>query len=158
MRRSGLICSFLVFCVLAAGCGGSDSGGISKEAFTRQANAICVKANKKAGSKLLAAYNLPGVKHSKSEGEAIKLEVTVFVPILIEDAEADLAGIGALDVPSGDEGQIEALLNAYEAWLKKAKGTPFKVVVANDIYNTARELAGKYGLDKCSLSAFQSME
>jgi len=154
-------CAVLILGLVATGCGGGSDGddgdgGASKAAFVRQGNAICFKANSKAGSGILSTYDLKKVRHASTESEAIDFEVNLFVPILMEDAESQLKGIKALDVPSGEEVRVKTLLSSYEAWLEKADTVPLKVVIANDIYNDARELAGKLGLAKCEQTPYES--
>lgn len=143
---------------LLIGCGGSDDGseddGASRQAFIRQANAVCFKANSEAGSKIFESYELPKVKQA-AEAEGINLEVNLYVPILKKDAESQHDGIAALEVPGDEEEKVETLLKAYKDWLKKAEDVPLKVVIANDIYNHARELAGKMGLAKCEQTPFE---
>lgn len=152
-RISASICIALALGLLV-GCGGSDDDGVSKEAFIRQANAVCFKANSEAGSKIFNSYELPKVKQA-GEAEGIDLEVNLFVPILMKDAESQHDGISALEVPSDEEERVETLLTAYKSWLKKANDVPLKVVFANDIYNHARELAGKMGLAKCEQTPYE---
>jgi hypothetical protein len=144
--------------VLLAGCGGSDDATLSKKAFARQADAICLKSHKRAAQELQGTYDLPQFKNPKSEGNLIKGEVALWVPILMRDAESTQKGIRSLEGPSDQKASIHSLLGAYEAWLKKANAIPFRVVVANDIFNHARELAGKYGFAKCELTPFQVIE
>lgn len=150
---------WLTICVLAAsllaaGCGSSDDGG-DKQTFVKEANALCVKANTVAGEEILEGYDLRKVKDSNSEKEAISLEVTVFVPILIKDAEAQLAGMKELDAPSEDEEKVEEIIASYEKWLNKAKSTPLQVVIASDIFNDTRELSRKYGMVKCVKTPYE---
>jgi hypothetical protein len=141
---------------LLVGCGGSDSNddGASREAFIRQANAVCFKANSEAGSKIFESYETPEVKQA-TEADAINLEVNLYVPILKKDAQSQHDGIAALEAPSDEEEKVETLLESYKAWLKKADDVPLKIVVSNDIYNHARELAGKMGLAKCEQTPFE---
>jgi hypothetical protein len=149
-------CAALILGLLVAGCGGSgDDEGASRADFVRQANAVCFKANSKAGSSIVSTYDLAKVRESNSESEAIDFEVNLFVPILLKDAESQMEGIAALEVPSGEEEKVEALLGSYKAWVKKADTVPLKIVIANDIYNSAREMAGKMGLDKCEQTPYE---
>jgi len=138
---------------LLVGCGSGDDGP-SKEEFASQANAVCFKANSTAGSKLVASYELPKVKNATRATNS-EVEVEVYLPILVKDAESQLKGIKALGAPSDEEEEVEALTKSYEAWLKKAEEVPAKVTSGNDIYNDARELAGKMGLAKCEQTPFE---
>jgi hypothetical protein len=177
-----LIASILALVLFAAGCGGDDDSGASgatgtetaanpesggdsddavasdpaeNEAFQEEANAVCLKSGSKARAAILRAYDTPRLKKASTEAEGIQLEVSLFVPILITDAEARVKGISALEPPSGEEAQVQEILDSYRAWIDKASGTPLKIVIANDVYNEARELSGKFPLVKCGLSPFE---
>lgn len=154
MVAAGVACA-LAAVLFAAGCGGGGDSSGDSEAFIKQANAVCVKSNEVAGEKILTAYNLPNVGAANEETDALSLETKIFMPILIEDAEAQLAGIKALEAPGGDEDEVEAILNAYEEWLERANGSTRQVVVASDMFNEARKLAGEYGLVKCELTPYE---
>jgi hypothetical protein len=137
------------------GCGGSDDEGMSKEAFSQQANKGCANANKKAASEIEDAFKLPEFANAKSEAEGIRAEVTELVPILIKEAEAEHKSIQGLGSPDEGEAQVQSMLTAYSDWIKKAEASPLKIVIANDIFNNARELAKKYGLAKCGQTPFE---
>jgi hypothetical protein len=144
--------SVLLALAIATGCGGSDD--ISKEDFAQQANAACKKANDKAAaefSKLLAG---PEFEEAKSEAAGIRAEVTELVPVLIDEAKTQRSKMEELGLPKDGEAEIEAMLDAYSSWIKKAEASPLKIVIANDIFNQARELAKKQGLQECSLTPF----
>jgi hypothetical protein len=147
------------FCVLIGvaivGCGGSDDAAISQQNFARQSNAICSKINKEAAGEVKKAFEGPELAGASSEGDGIRGEVTVIVPILIAEAEAQHKGLASVGMPDGQEAAVEAILGAYTTWIKKAKTSPLKIVLANDIYNDARELAGKAGLAKCRQTPFE---
>lgn len=142
---------------LAAGCGSESEGAEHKE-FASQANAICEEAGKRAASEFKALYARPKAKQPKTEAKTIEDEVKHWVPVLAKEAKAQRDGIQELDPPSGGEKQLEAILAAYGEWLQKADATPLQVVIANDLYDNARELAGKLGLARCEETAFQVIE
>lgn len=156
MRWMAMLLSAATFGVLGLGCGDSgEADGPSRAAFVKQVNAVCLKTNKKAAGEILESYERPDVRTASTEKEAIRLEVAIFVPILLEAAKAQLRGIEELEAPGGDEAEVEKIADAYETWIGEAEGAPFQVVIANDVYNDARRLAGKYGLTKCAISAFE---
>jgi hypothetical protein len=142
----------LVFGLLVVGCGGSD--GVGGEASAKQVNADCLANTKKAVAGLKKAYRAAYAEGFASEREEIQFEVSVLMPMLIADAESQAEAIRSLDVPGGDETDVEGILSAYRQWIEKSTGTPLKVVVANDIYNEARARARKYGLAKCGVNPF----
>jgi hypothetical protein len=155
MRGVALIVGVLVAGALVAGCGsGGNEETVRKAAFSRQADGVCLKVNKEAAAELKKAYESPPLSNVKTEAEGIRGEVTVLVPILITQAEAASAGLGKLEAPEGDRSSIDSLQSAYADWIKKAKATPLRIVIANDIFNRARKQAVKYGLAKCGATPF----
>lgn len=157
MRWMGLVVCVVALGLVGLGCGdGDEADGSSRKAFVDQVNAVCVKSNKKATREIVKAYERADVRTANTEKEAIRLEVAIFVPVLLEAAKAQVRAIEGLEAPSGDEAEIEDIVGAYETWIDEAEGAPFQVVIANDVYNDARRLAGKYGLAKCAISAFEN--
>lgn len=146
----GTLVAVLATGILAGGCGGDEGA-----ATVRQLNAICQAHNRKAAAEILQVYDDPRVKRANSKREAISLEANLLFPILLVDAEAQARAIRSSHVPSSDEEQVNAILAAYRGWINRVKQAPLKAVVANDVYNEARELAGSYGLPKCGLNPFE---
>lgn len=128
---------------------------MSKAEFVKQANSACKKANEKAASEIRAAFKRPVFVNPKSEAAYIRAEVTQLVPILIREAEAESGSMKGLGTPDEGEEQVQAILAAYSTWIKKAEDVPLKIVIANDMFNQARELAKKYGLEKCGQTPFE---
>ena len=126
-----LAASGATICVLLLGCGGSDE--LSKADFVQQANAICKKARQEASKKT-----------ASGPGEDPALAVAAVL-----DKEAD--EIGALDGPSDEAGQIEAIVSG-------ARKTADTIEASGDLgkgeapLNEAEKLADGYGLDECLIS------
>jgi hypothetical protein len=135
--------------------GGDERQSERTRAALRQLNGVCLARNKKAASEFLQAYDDPRVKRANSEREAIDLEVKLFVPILLADAEAQARAIRNTDMPSDGEEQVEAILDAYRGWIDRTKQAPLKSVMANDVYNEARDLARSHGLLECGVSPYE---
>jgi hypothetical protein len=153
--RSRFSLSCLVLGLLIAGCGGDDEDdGTVSGAVVRQANSICENANRSAGAELLKAYDLKVLKVAASEEEAVRLEETILLPILISAAETLADGFRGLDIPAEDESQIESVVDAYDTWIDEAKADPRKVALANDNFNVARRLAREYGLVRCAQNPY----
>jgi hypothetical protein len=150
----GGICLLGLF---SAGCGGGSdtSSGPTKAAFLKQVNAACAKTRKKAGKKILHAYETAKVQKASEEAEGIKLEVQVFVPILLEAAKADIAKIRSVGAPPGDQAQVNSIVKNIEGWITQAENTPLQVVVSNNIFNDARTEAEAYGLTECATTPFE---
>jgi hypothetical protein len=154
-RSSALGVGALVLGLLIAGCG-SDGGSGGGQASAQQVDAACKANNKRTASEIRKAYSAAKANGLLgSERDEIKLEVSVLVPMLIAEAESQVTAISSLEVPEEDAAQVKQILGAYQTWIEKAEGTPFKVVVANDVYNQAREKAGEYGLEQCGVNPFE---
>lgn len=151
------ICGALFCALLLSACGGEGDGAVDP-AFVKQADGVCAKVNRKASDEILAAYDLWKVKKSANEAEAIKLEATLFTPILLRAARALSSEMESLPAADGNSDQVQALGDAYRAWIEKAERSPGRVIVANDIYNEARRISGDYGLSKCELTPYQYAE
>jgi hypothetical protein len=153
-KSAGAVIVASILAALAAGCGGEDESA-ARAALLRRLNASCLVHNRVAAAQILKVYDNPRVKRANSERRAINLEVSLFAPIVLADAEAQARAVRSVDMPSGDEEPLNAILDAYRAWIERAKRSPLRTVVANDVYNEARELARGYGLVKCGLSPFE---
>lgn len=131
-RGSLLAATGTAICALLLGCGGSDE--LSKADFVQQANAICKKARHEASKNLFAAPR---------EGGGIPSIVALL------NKEAD--EIAALDGPSEDAGQIEAIVSGA----RKAADTleaKRDLAKAEAPIADAEKLAGAYGLKECLVS------
>jgi hypothetical protein len=115
-----------------------------------KADAICAAATKNLTPDIEAAFRAAERSGSKKSGTA--LEAEIILPLLVRAVNSELHSIGALEAPSGDSVEVNALLTAYRAWLAKANTNPVGVVESNDMFNEARRLADKYGAAKCARS------
>jgi formaldehyde-activating enzyme involved in methanogenesis len=142
------IAGVFVVALVLAGCGGDDSGeaSISKEQFVAQMDAICKRANKRsevAFASVLKAFKR-GEKPSQAEYE--KAVSTALVPTVKREIEE----IEKLDAPSGDESEIDEIVDALEEGVETAERNPQAVIVSSDaVYGIASRLAGEYGLEVC---------
>lgn len=131
---------------------GEASGGtvttssLSKAQFVKQADALC-KRNREERFEATAAYGEENP--SQSEEEAITTSLKeVYVPTM----ETRLAELRQLGAPQGDEGQIEAILQAYERQLdaiEQLKGAAATPTLDRESLR-AEALARKYGLTECA--------
>jgi len=154
IRWGGSLCGILILGLVVAGCGGGDD--VSRSAFIKEADAVCVESNTAAGKEIMAAYSSPPYNDPELAAQtSTGQEAKIFAPILIEDAESQLQGIRDLDTPGDDEEQIEAIEGAYESWLSKAQKDPEKFIASNDIFNEARKLNREFGLVKCAKTPFE---
>jgi hypothetical protein len=148
---------------IAAGCGGGDdtttvsgaSGAtgaqgapLTKDAFLAKGNAICKKGNQElnqAGKQFFQSLGLS--KNEQPSSDQIQQFATQTV---IPKVEAQIDGIDALPAPSGDEAQVQALVDAARQDLDKIKQDPSLLEGNNDPFADANKLAKQYGLDECA--------
>lgn len=130
-RGSILAVTGAAACVLLLGCGGGND--LSKAEFVQQANGICKKGRQETSKILFSAPREDG-------------GVPLIVALLNKEADE----IGALDGPSADADQIEAIVSGARkaADMLEAKGD---LVKAHAPIAEAEKLAGDYGLDECLL-------
>lgn len=139
----------LVAALVVAGCGSSDSStaSISKAEFIKKADAVC----KKGEEEVQKDFGTFAKTHEniKKPTEADYAELVDAV--LVENVEKEVDDFRALGAPEGDEGKIEAMLQAREESVKKAKDDPKAVVTGNEgIFGEAGKLAKAYGLKDCA--------
>jgi hypothetical protein len=152
-----LFAALAALALVVAGCGsGGDSTGsteassssLTKAEFLEKGNAICAKGNEEieAGFEEFSKENNLGKKRpSKAQlEEAIE---TVLIPKIRKQVE----GIAALSPPSGDEAEVEAIVDAAEEALEKGEEDPSSLAgESNGPFVKANKLASKYGLVKCA--------
>ncbi len=134
-RTVQLIVGILAVGAVFAGCGGdgdddTSTATVSKASFAKQANDICTTAQKKQLVELRA-----------EEGNVV---TTTLIAL-----RAELDQIEALDVPAGDEPEVEAMLKDLRGTIAKANPDLAK---ANELLAQAEEKADKLGLTKCLAS------
>jgi hypothetical protein len=132
------------------GCGSDDgasgSAQVSKAAFVRQANAVC-----EAASERIVAKSATAEQNGKTGPQAgAELVPVILVPAIEEEIEE----VRALEMPEGDEAQIEAILDALQEVMDKAKVAPeefLAVLGAGERpYRKVEKLANAYGIDECA--------
>jgi len=139
---------FVVALVLAGCGGGGDSGeaSISKEQFIAKMDAICKRGNNRSEVAFASVLKAIGRGEKPSQAEYEKAVGAVLVPSVKREIEE----IKRLDVPSGDEDEIDEILDALEEGVETAERNPQAVVVSSDaVYGIASRLAGEYGLEVC---------
>ena len=136
--------------LILAGCGGGSSSSTSGEAlsksqFLAQGNAICAKGGKQiqeAGKKVFTSSKAP------SQAAQEKFATDTIIP----NVQQQIDGIEALPPPSGDEAQVQAITDAAQSALDKAKQDPSLLTDQSgggDPFAQANKLADSYGLTKC---------
>ena len=141
-----LFAAALAAALFMLGCGG-DSASITKAEFTKQAEAAC-KKNEEALQKDFQAF----VKKHSNVTEPTEADYAELVgDVFVGNIEAEMKELRAIEIPSGDEKQVEALLDAREESLKKAEAEPEEAITKSEnVFGKASKLAKAYGLEACS--------
>jgi hypothetical protein len=144
---------------LVAGCGGgSDSTGsestgsesgtaLTKAEFISQGDAICEKGTEEieAGAEEFAEENEIDTQNPKTAQQE-ELVSEVIVPNLSKQAEE----IDALGAPSGEEAEVEAIVEALETATGEIEDEPGTLVEANAAsFDKANKLAKEFGFKVC---------
>lgn len=128
--------------MIAAGCGGSsEAAPLTKATFVQQANAICVNANKERSQ---------ATKDLEDEGSGGADEATAGTESLTAPVQAMAEEIGDLGAPKGDEKEVKAIVDAFEAGVVQLDEDPVGPGAAS-AFTKANEMAAGYGLSDCSV-------
>lgn len=130
----------------AVGCGGGESGPLTKAAFVKEGNAICAHAAEERGSALKEAGEEDDQNFSSSEAELEWAVTEVALPPLQEMTEeiADLAA------PKGDGKRVNSIVAALEGAIKKSEADPSGAVTGLP-FTQANRRAETYGLSECTI-------
>jgi hypothetical protein len=142
----------LIAGLVLAGCGGGDSSSttaLSKSEFVAQGNAICAKGDKEINA---AAEKTFTQSQAPSQATQEKFVTDTVIPSI----QGQIDGIDALPPPSGDEDQVQAIVDAAQGALDKVKADPSSITgqgSGSDPFADANKLANAYGLDQCGSGA-----
>jgi len=136
--------------IVAAGCGGKSGANIGatrlpKPAYFERADAVCVEAyhRVKAGYQ---AFVKGKAKPFSSSREIREYADAVLIPA----KEQEIRELRALGAPAGDEGKVEAIIDAYQRGVARAREDPRAAVIsASGVFVEATELAKGYGFRHC---------
>jgi hypothetical protein len=143
-RLGGMVIAALMVALGATGCGGGSStkstptAAITRAEFVEKANAICGR-----GDPVLLAAGAKLASHP-SEAQVAALVKGTYVPAI----EAQIAGVRALGVPSGDQATVTRMLNLVQADLNRLKRKP--TLVRTDVFAGFARVAHPYGLTACA--------
>ena len=129
--------------LLAVGCGGGDET-VAKADFVKEGNAVCEKWQEARRSRFREISNRfkPPVTQAKRE------KVILF---LVEPYEDALQGLKDLEPPSGEEKQVEAMIDLAEEALKQGQASPGTQLAAAGGFNESNKRFESYGLEKCNV-------
>ena len=140
--------------LLVSGCGEDDDEGgfspvvsdpTSKVEFLRQADEICHSTESRIEA---AADDLLTGKGEPDPAEVEEVALGIVVPAL----EAEIAAIGALEAPEGDEDEVQAILDATQAGIEEIEADPQALLDgAPKSLAKAEQLARRYGSQQCGI-------
>ena len=140
--------------LLVSGCGDDeDEGGFSpvvsdptsKVAFLRQADEICHSTESRIEA---AADDLLTGKGEPDPAEVEEVALGIVVPAL----EAEIAAIGALEAPEGDEDEVHGILDATQAGIEEIEADPRALLDGPPkSLVKAEQLARRYGSQQCGI-------
>jgi hypothetical protein len=142
LKATLTLTAVLTLGVIAAGCGdsGDDSStsNITKAEFIAKADAICKQGNQEIES---------AAKQQFGGGRPSGPEVSQFITEqVIPNTQSQVDQIRALGAPSGDEDQINKMLDTVEADVEKAKAAGD---INDQTFAEGNALARQYGLKVC---------
>ena len=143
-----VLTAILAVCVAAAvavGCGSSAPTPLTKTAFIKQGNAICVHATKARDAALAKAVK-QGSQGSNQEELQHYVSTVALPPIQVMTEE-----LGGLGPPKGDEKKVEALIGEFEAGIAALEKDPSKALAHESVFTGANEMAIAYGLTDCTI-------
>lgn len=135
------------------GCG-SDSGGgatdeISKAAFIKRAETICVGTQERASAKF-RSYMVKHGAETLTAAQERKAQAEVGETILVPAKRQEVEELRALGAPPGDEKQVEEIVGAYEKGIEVATAHPEEATKnGTEAFGKAERLAAEYGLAGC---------
>ena len=129
----------------AAGCGGSDDNAPTKAEFITQADAICKKAHDKFETDFNEAF---GDNPQPSQAQLNEFALSTLVP----GVQGEIDDISALEPPSGDEAEVNAIIDAVQGGVNKIKADPgvLSPQVKFDPQQKGHQLAKEYGMKECA--------
>jgi hypothetical protein len=126
----------LLAALLAVGCGDNSSGSdgdevVTKKSFLKEADAVCARQKQKLRASVGSRDPV------KASAEALVVEVRE---------------IEALGSPSGDKGEIEAMMKNLRKTVDLAEsGSEADLIEANEYFLRAEKQADNYGFKACFL-------
>jgi hypothetical protein len=147
----GLALAAVLSAGVAAGCGGGGDH-LTRAEFDKQGNAICKKGNQEINKAARSAFVVKSKK--KPSGPPGAAQFKKFADdTLIPNVQSQIDQIRDLNPPSADEDQVNAILDAAQSALDKAKKDPTLLENnKNTPFKKANKLANAYGLTVCASS------
>ncbi|MFL5891375.1 MAG: hypothetical protein ACJ75I_01390 [Solirubrobacterales bacterium] len=129
----------------ASGTSGAQGAALSKSEFVAKGNAICAKGSQEINAEAKKIFTS---NQAPSQATQEKFVTDTVIPSI----QQQIDGLDALPAPSGDEDQVQAIVDAAQSALDKAKQDPSLLTdqaQGGDPFAQANKLADDYGLTKC---------
>jgi hypothetical protein len=138
----GVLCIALVAGLIAAGCGGggddSSTTSLAKTEWIAKADAICQQGNQTINQ--AAQQQFGNQKPTAAEVQQFATQTA------LPNTQEQVDKIRALGAPSGDEDQVNKILDTVQADIDKAKSAGD---IENSTFADGNALAKQYGLKVC---------
>jgi hypothetical protein len=146
MKRNALLLLGFVLAValMAAGCGGGDDNSdsttvsLTKSEWIAKADAVCKQGNQQINQAANQAFG----NQQPSESQVQQFQTDTVLP----NVQSQVDQIRALGAPSGDEDQVNKILDTVQADIDKAKSSG---AVEDSTFADGNALAKQYGLEVC---------
>jgi len=148
-RAVALIVGVLATASIAAGCGGGgddSSASLTKAELIKKGDEICSKGLKEARVEAVAYVK----SHGRFQGDAQYAEINKAV--LLPSLQQQTDEIRALGAPSGEEGEVEKILDAFDAGIEKGEENPAALFEGPNPLIKPNGLARKYGFKACGVN------
>ena len=143
------VAALVALAALVAGCGGGDSdtsASLTKAEFIKQADAICEEGNESIN---VAVDEFAEEKGTTTQKMTKKQQEEFVEQVIAGDIRSQAEEIDALGAPDGDEGQIEAMVEAVEDGADEIEEEPKVLFGKANPLAEGTKLAKEYGLKVC---------
>lgn len=138
--------------LIVGGCGGDDdtadatTASITKAEWIARADAICTEGNTRVARE--AGERFAGLEPGSPAFE--RAHARLLPEVALPDLRDQVTRIAALDMPRGDEGQIDAIVAAVRAGIDESEADPAAFDAPDGSLAEAAKLIGAYGSKVCS--------
>jgi hypothetical protein len=141
-----LVAGLMAMALVASGCGsgGETTASLSRSQFIKQANAMCKRQEEDRNAVIRAA--IEGRDQSKVLPLAQREKVILEILPPYEEVPEKLEAMGP---PEGDDGQVEAIIEAMEQAAREVKANPGAALKSTKQFFQANKLSSEYGLTEC---------
>jgi len=156
-RLIAVLFGVLAIAVIAAGCGSSSSSSepstssLTKAEFIKQGDAICAKAEKENEAEFEEFAKENGLSENKEPSKAVQEELAT--SILLPSVSGQLEDIRALGAPSGEEEQVDEIIETVEGEVEEAEEEPTVLFEAEEEgkspFAAGNKMAREYGFTVC---------